>query len=107
MDRLQAPAVLDQLRGEEVQQLGVRRRLALASEIIGCGDDAPAEMMLPESIDHDTGEKMARTLLGVGDPLSQGNARFGNRRFLGVLGRLHPLLVLLGGIHQDLDEAGR
>ena len=55
---LELPAVLDQVGGEPVEQLRVRRPLALGAEIVGRGDNAPAEMVLPEAVDDDPGREM-------------------------------------------------
>src|SRR5205814_854370 len=49
---LERPAVLDEVRGKPVQQLGVRRSLAARAEVTGCAHDSLAEVTQPDAIDH-------------------------------------------------------
>ena len=44
-------------------------RVALHAEVAGRGDDAAAEVMLPEAIDDHAGEQVPGAVLGVGDPV--------------------------------------
>ena len=67
--RLQAPASADQLGGQPVQQLGVRRLFAHRAEVAGRGDESAAEMMLPEPVDdHPRGQRV----FGADQPVRQG-----------------------------------
>ncbi len=47
----------DELRGEVVEQFGVRRLRPGNAEVVGRGDDAGAEVVLPDAVDHDAGEE--------------------------------------------------
>ena len=69
MHGLHAPAMLDEERRQPVQQLRVRRLSAHLAEIIGVRRQAPAEMVLPDSIDHDAGRQR---VAGIRDPPRQG-----------------------------------
>ena len=55
MDRLDRPAAGDEPGGEPVEQLGMSRRLAAEPEIGRRGDDPPAEVVLPDPVDHHAG----------------------------------------------------
>ena len=63
---LDRPAVGDEPAGQPVEQLGVRRGLAPRAEVAGRGDDAPAEVVLPDAIDQHPGRQRVR--LRVGQP---------------------------------------
>ncbi len=54
VDRLDRPAAGDEPGGEPVEQLGMGRRLAAEPEVGRRGDDSPAEVVLPDPVDHDT-----------------------------------------------------
>ena len=41
--------------GQPIEQLRMRRAHAVVAEIAGGADDAAAEMMLPDAVDHDAG----------------------------------------------------
>jgi hypothetical protein len=45
--------MLDKIDGEPVEQLDVGGGIALAAEVAGRGDDAPAEVVLPQAINQD------------------------------------------------------
>ena len=47
---LEAPAVVDQVAGEEVEQLGVGRLLALLAEVVGRAHDRPPEVPAPDAV---------------------------------------------------------
>ena len=51
MQVLEAPAVVHELDGQPVEQLGMRRRLALRAEVLAGRDDAGAEVRLPDAVD--------------------------------------------------------
>ena len=64
MDRLEAPALGDQLGGEPVEQLGVRRPAAVEAEVARRLDQARAEVGLPEPVDDHAGEqRIARSVI--------------------------------------------
>ena len=52
---LDPPAAVHELGGQPVEQFGMRRRLAELAEVVGRGHDAPAEVVLPEPVDHAPG----------------------------------------------------
>ena len=64
----QAPAGADELGGQPVEQLGMRRPAAQAAEVAGRGNQTAAEMILPDAIHHHAGGE--RIILGS-DPLGQ------------------------------------
>ena len=66
--RLMRPAVLDEPVGQVVEQLGVGGRLAQGAEVVDGGDDAPAEEVVPDAVDHDAG---GEGVGGVDDPFGQ------------------------------------
>ena len=79
-----------------VEQLGMRGRLALNTEIVGGGDDAPAKVPGPDSIDHDARrERIVRPSQPESQslPAAEGTAQIsGLTRLLGQnrgKGRLH------------------
>jgi len=47
------------------------RECPLKSEVIRSSNDPFSEVMVPESIDSDTGEKMACSVFRVGDPIGE------------------------------------
>ena len=68
MQLLERPAGGDELRGEMIQQFGMRRAFAEQSEVARCSDEAPSEMMLPNSIDqHASGQRIR----GIGNRFRQ------------------------------------
>jgi hypothetical protein len=54
---LDRPAASDELGGEVVEELGVGRGLAHRAEVVGGADEAFAEVVLPDAVDHDAGEE--------------------------------------------------
>ncbi len=59
--RLHAPAALDELERQPVEQLRMRRRLAHLAEVARRADDAFAEMMLPDPVHHHArGQRIVR-----------------------------------------------
>ena len=68
VDRLDRPATADEVGGEPVEQFRMRRGAAADAEVVGRGDEAAAEVMLPDPVDHHPRrEWMART----GEPLGE------------------------------------
>ena len=57
LNRFQMPAIGDELGGEPIEQFGMRRVAAHRAEIVRRGDDALAEVILPEAIDDDAGRE--------------------------------------------------
>src|ERR1043166_6639518 len=49
---LDAPTVFDEVMGQPVEQFGMSWPLPHLAEIVGRGDEALAEMPLPDAIDH-------------------------------------------------------
>src|SRR5437879_9068077 len=81
----------------------MRRPLALRAEIAGCADDAAAQVMLPEAVDDDTCQQMARAVFRVANPISQRPATIRSMPALG--GRFEPPLFEVGIAHEHLEEA--
>src|ERR1051325_8313162 len=77
--------------------------LSLRPEIAGRGDDAPAQMMLPEAIDDGASQQVACTLVGVRDPFGEGTTAVGGAPTGG--GRRLPVLLTIGRPHQDRKKA--
>ena len=103
VDRLGPPAFANQLAGQPIEQLGMRRRLAAGAEVAGRGDDATAEMELPEAIHLDAGQQCAGAVLRVGDPLGQRPAAVrcaAARRRSGF-----PMLFLVGRSVEHLQHS--
>ena len=71
MDRLEPPALADQLAGQEVEEFGVGGSLALGAEVAGSGDQPSAEVVLPEPVDDHPSEQVAGSSVEVGEPLRQ------------------------------------
>src|SRR6266851_1069380 len=57
MQRLHLPAALDELYGQPVEQLGMRGSGTEMAEVVGCGDDALAEVALPDAVDENAGRQ--------------------------------------------------
>ena len=71
MDGFEPPSTTDEFARQPIEQFGVRGLGSLDSEIIGRGDESLTEMVLPQTIDDDSGEQVAGTVGGVGHPESQ------------------------------------
>ena len=74
VDGLEAPAAGHEIAREPIEQLGMRGRVADDAEIAGRGDDAAAEMVLPEPIDDDA---CRQGMIGAGEPCGQLGAAAG------------------------------
>src|SRR5262249_49392797 len=59
---------IHELGGQPVQQLGMRRRRALESEVVGRADESAAEVVLPDSIHH---YARRQRILGACDPVGE------------------------------------
>ena len=68
VDRLDRPAGGDEPGGEPVEQLGMGRRFAAEPEVGRRGDDPPAEVVLPDPVDHDA---RRQGIVGLSQPLRQ------------------------------------
>ena len=66
--------LVDELGGQPVEQLRMRRRRALIAEVARRADDAAAEVVLPEAVDHHAGRQR---VLGRGDPTRKRAAAMG------------------------------
>ena len=88
VDRFELPAVLDQLAGEIIEQLGMRRRIALDAEIVRRADDAAAHVVLPEAIDDDAGEEVAGAIFGSVSQLARATRGSIGSAFGGGEGRI-------------------
>ena len=64
----QGPAVLHELDGQIVQQLGVRRQVTLGSKLLTGRDQPAAKQFLPVTIDQDAG-RQRREALAEGEVL--------------------------------------
>ena len=67
----ETPVVANQLVGEPVEELGVGRWASTNTEVTGGFDQSGTEMMIPDPIDDDSGEKRVP---GVSDPAGQGTS---------------------------------
>ena len=65
---LHRPAFLDERGGQVVEQLGVRRQFADVAEVVDRADQAGAEQMMPDAVDH---HPRRQRIVGAGDPLGQ------------------------------------
>ena len=80
VDRLHRPAAADEVGGEPVEQFRMRRPPAADAEIVRRGDEAAAEVMLPDPVDHHSrreGMIGARQPLGQFEPAAAGERRRG------------------------------
>ena len=75
--RLQAPAARDELGRQPVEQLRVRGFVAHRAEVAGGADEAPAEVVLPEPVDHHAGRQR---MVGPDQPIGQRRAPAGRLR---------------------------
>ena len=75
MQRLHAPAVLDERRRKPVEQLGMTRAIAAQTEVVRRFHEARAEVVLPDAVhDYARGEWIAR----IGDPARELGTRAGD-----------------------------
>ena len=109
MDVLEAPAVVNQLKGEPVEQFRLLRFLALQSKVVGCGDDALAQVVLPYTVDDDPRQQVSGTGFRVSDPVRDCAAALLRARHLTTAEHLQETqrgdLALLPGI-TALEEVG-
>ena len=68
MQMSQVPFVLDQLRGQPVEQFGVCGQVALQAEVVRRLDNAPAEVPLPDAVGNDA---CGQRVIGADHPLGQ------------------------------------
>src|SRR5437762_2207269 len=77
MHRFDAPALTDELDGQPVEELGMRRPCAGGAEVARRRDEAAAEMIVPDPVHHHArGER----ILGTRDPIGQRGAAAGRLR---------------------------
>mgnify|MGYP000541241303 CR=1 FL=1 len=62
---LQAPAAFGELHGQPVEQLGVRREVALVAEVVLRLHDPAAEVLLPDAVHEYPGGERVRGVIGV------------------------------------------
>ena len=77
---LDAPAALDKLGCQPVEQFGVARRAAKLAEVARVRGEAAAEMPLPETVDEHAGRER---VFGSGDPAGERSATAGGVAVLG------------------------
>ena len=65
---LDAPVVSDELRGQPVQQLRVAGQSARKTQIAGCFDDSPTEVVVPDPVHHDA---CRQGIVRISDPVGQ------------------------------------
>src|SRR5262245_18850197 len=65
------PAVLNELAGEPVEQLRMRRGIDARAKIVGGADQTPAEVVLPQPVDQDA---RRQRVLGPTQPACEGSA---------------------------------
>ena len=97
MQRLGAPARADQFGGQVFEQLGMRGRRAAQPEVLGRGDEADAEVPLPDPVGLHAGHQRRRPGAGLGEPSRQGEPAA--RRRGAALGRLDGQLMARVGQH--------
>ena len=73
--RLQAPARRDELGGQPVEQLGMRRRRPLRAEVVLGLDQAPAEVRLPDPVDRHPRRQRVRADRPASGPGPAGSGR--------------------------------
>src|SRR6476660_3441692 len=71
MHGLDIPAGLYKSDREPVEQLRMRRALAIYAKIAGCTDDSGAEVTLPDAIHHDS---RSQWVVWTGDPFRESNS---------------------------------
>ena len=71
MKCLDVPAAADEFLGEEIEEFWMGWECPLKSEVIRSSNDPFSEVMVPESVDSDTGEKVACSILRVGNPIGE------------------------------------
>ena len=80
---LEAPAFLDEVRREPVEQLWMRRLLAGAAEVVRISGDGLVEMPEPDPVHDGSGGEW---VIGAGDPFGEGlAAAFDGFRYRGLL----------------------
>ena len=57
MHVLERPTASDEFAGQPIEQFGMRRPAAVVSEVGGRFDDAAAEMVVPQAVDHHAGRQ--------------------------------------------------
>ena len=70
--RLAASAALEQLAGEPIQQLAMRRPGSARAEVVAGGDQPWAEMMLPDAVDP---TRAHQRVVAAGEPVGQRSTR--------------------------------
>ena len=63
-----APAALDELRRQPVEQRGIGRQLAARAEVVGSPHDPPSKVQLPDAVDK---HARCQRIRGAGDPAGQ------------------------------------
>ena len=100
MHRLETPALVDELPGQPVEQLGVRRAATEFSKITRRLDDAATEVAVPQAVHHHArGERVIR----AGNPLGQRHAAAARGP---ALERVQPDRRRLGVAGDDARETG-
>ena len=65
---LDAPAAVDKLVGEKIEQLGMARAVAVETKVVGGSHDSLAEVILPNAIDHHSG---CQRMFRAGNPVRE------------------------------------
>ena len=93
--------------GEVVEQLGVgRRRSPRSAEVAGRGDEAAADVVLPQPVDDHAGQQVPGAVFDVGEPVRPAPCA-GTRVCEPAGGGRDPALVLRRASDQHLQEAER
>ncbi len=90
VDGFDAPAFGDEAEGEPVEESGVGRGIGAEAEVAGGGDEAAAEVVVPDAVDHDPG---GEGVGGVDDGAGQ---------FEAAAALVERLAVVVAG--EDLEE---
>src|SRR5688572_27198223 len=88
MDRLKPPSAANEFLRQVIQQLRMRRLVALQSEVIRSTNQALAEVMLPQPVHDNPREQMTPAILGVHQPFGQRTSLEGGWESLPGYGRL-------------------
>ena len=88
-----------------VEEFGLGWEFALETEVVGRGDDAASEVMVPNAVDDDAGEEVACAVFRIGDPVGEAATSVAGAGPVGGWG----FVPVAGGLiiaHEDLKVAG-
>ena len=74
MDGLEAPLLFHEPVGQPFEEFWMRGLVSLRAEIVWCGDDAAAEVVVPEPVDDHAGGERAGAPVHVGEKCRESEA---------------------------------